>query len=246
MTEQRGLRTAIERGEHHEVLRLTDAILAERPGDDAAHEMRARALVALGRLDEAEQHANDALRLDPDEIRYRELLAEILSARGAHRDAAGEYAGLSRDDPRQQAWMLAEASERLEAADDAGAVEAARRAVRLDPGDAAAQLALARGLTRAGDPAGALQAATIAAELRPGDAAAREVLADARWLAGDEAGAFGELRALALELPEPGRERAVAKARAIYATRARGLGRLLLAVPPLFRMALERGWVRVT
>ena len=48
----------------------------------------ARALLALGRLDEAERHAQDAVRLDPEEVRYRELLAQVLSAGGAHRDAA--------------------------------------------------------------------------------------------------------------------------------------------------------------
>lgn len=245
MNDPGGLLSALEGGEHQRVLSMTDAILAERPGDDAAHEIRARSLLALGRLDEAERHAQDALRLDPDEVRYQELLAEVLSARGAHHDAAGEYARLSRNDPRQRAWTLAEASERLEAADAAGAVEAARRAVRLDPGDAAAQLALARALTRAGDAAGALTAATQAAELRPGDPQAREVLADARWLTGDEAGAFGEFRALALELGGDERKRAVAKARAIYAAHASGLGRVVVAVPALFELALGRGWVGV-
>src|SRR5690606_12695035 len=73
------VQAALERGDHDEVLRVTDAILGERPGDDAAHEMRARALLAKGRLDEAARHAGDAVRLDPEEIRYRELLAEVLS-----------------------------------------------------------------------------------------------------------------------------------------------------------------------
>ena len=82
------IRDAHERGDHELVLRLTDALLARRPGDDAAHEYRARAFLALGRADEAERHAADAVRLDPDEIRYRELLAETLAAGGAHREAA--------------------------------------------------------------------------------------------------------------------------------------------------------------
>ncbi|HEX7197375.1 MAG TPA: tetratricopeptide repeat protein, partial [Candidatus Limnocylindria bacterium] len=59
---------ALEREDHDTVLRLTGELLAERPGDDALHEYRARALLALGRLDEAERHAQDAVRLDPDEI----------------------------------------------------------------------------------------------------------------------------------------------------------------------------------
>ena len=71
---------ALDRAEYDEVLRLTEALLDTRPGDDAAHEFRARAMLALGRLDEAERHAQDAVRLDPDEIRYRELLAQVLSS----------------------------------------------------------------------------------------------------------------------------------------------------------------------
>ena len=107
---------AHERGDHELVLRLTDARLAQRPGDDAAHEYRARAFLALGRPDEAERHAADAVRLDPDEIRYRELLAQTLSASGAHRDAAAEYGRLAANDPRQTTWTVAEAEERLGAA----------------------------------------------------------------------------------------------------------------------------------
>ncbi|MGH2798421.1 MAG: tetratricopeptide repeat protein, partial [Thermoleophilaceae bacterium] len=125
MTSFDELQAAHQRGDHEAVLRLTESALVERPGDDAAHEYRARALLALGRLDEAEQHAQDAVRLDPDEIRYRELLAQILSHGGAHRDAATEFGRLARNDPRQTAWTLAEARERLGASQPAMSVEAA-------------------------------------------------------------------------------------------------------------------------
>ena len=107
------VRAALAREDHEAVLRLTDELLAERPGDDAAHEYRARSLLALGQLDEAEQHAQDAVRLDPDEIRYRELLARVLSEEGAHRDAAAEFGRLARNDPREAEWTLAEAREAL-------------------------------------------------------------------------------------------------------------------------------------
>ena len=188
---------ALDRGDHQEVLRLTDALLAERPGDDAAHELRARALLALGRIDEAERHAADAVRLDPDEIRYRELLAQVLAARGAHRDAAAEYGRLARNDPRQRDWLLAEAGERLDAAQAGRAAEAARAAVRLDPADAQAQLTLATTLARLGDGAGAMAAAASADRLLPGDPRAAEALADADWLLGQDASAFGRLADLA-------------------------------------------------
>jgi tetratricopeptide (TPR) repeat protein len=236
---------ALGRADHEEVLRLTDAILAERPGDDAAHELRARSLLALGRTDEAERHAADAVRLDPDEIRYRELMAEVLSAEGAHRDAATEYARLARDDPRQRAWILAEAGERLDADQAGRAAEAARRAVRLNPADGDAQLALARALLLAGDARGALRAASAAAELRPGDLRTRETLADALWLSDRDAAAFTEFRALAGELRGADRERVLEKARSLYGQHAGWAGRLALAVPGVFPLALERGWVGV-
>jgi tetratricopeptide (TPR) repeat protein len=240
-----GAAQALERGDHELVLRLTDAILSRTPGDDAAHEYRARAFLALGRLDEAERHAADAVRLDPDEIRYRELLAQVLSAEGAHRDAAAEYGRLARNDPRETTWTVAEAQERLGAAQAGMGVEAARRAVRLAPRNPRAQLALSQALARTGDARGAMRAATLAAELLPGDVAVREALADARWLADEDAAAFDEFAALAAELEGRDRHRVVAKARTLYRQQAGVGGRLLASIGPLFGLAFGRGWLHV-
>jgi tetratricopeptide (TPR) repeat protein len=219
--------------------------IAARPGDDAAHEARARALLTLDRLEEAEADAMDAVRLDPDEVRYRELLAEIQSRRGEHRDAAAEYARLARQDPRQVAWTVAEAAERIEGSDAAKGVEAARRAVRLDPNNFDAQLSLARGLVHLGDAAGALPAAKRASDLRPADRSGREALADALWLAGHEVNAFSEFRALAHELSGADCDRIMAKARTLYRGQAGWVGRLIASLPALFPIAFRRGWVSV-
>ena len=70
-------------GPGEETIARTTARIRERPGDDAAHAERATALVGLGRFEEAERDAADAVRLDPDEVRYRELLAAIQSGRRA-------------------------------------------------------------------------------------------------------------------------------------------------------------------
>jgi tetratricopeptide (TPR) repeat protein len=239
------LAEALERGDHELVLRETDALLAERPGDDAAHEYRARALLALGRLDEAERHAQDAVRLDPEEIRYRELLADILSREGAHRDAAAEFGRLARNDPRETTWTVAEARERIDAAQPGMGVEAARRAVKLEPRNGQAQLALAQALSRTGDARGAFQAATLATELLPGDPEAREALADAHYLAGQDAAAFDEFRALAGELAGRDRDRVVAKARSLYRRRAGALGRIVAGIGPAFELAFANGWLRI-
>ena len=237
------VQAALARGDHDAVLGLTDALLAEQPGNDAAHEYRARALLALGRLGEAERHAQDAVRLDPEEIRYRELLAQILSGEGAHRDAAAEFGRLARNDPREAEWTLAEARERIGASQPDMGVTAARRAVRLDPSSGQAQLALARGLARTGDARGAFQAATRAVHLLPGDASAREALADAHWLADEDAAAFAEFRALADELHGADRDRIVGKARTLYRQHAGWVGRLVAGIAPLFAFAFARGWL---
>ena len=239
------LSAAAARGDHPAVIRLAGEILAQRPGDDAAYELRARSLQAVGRLDEAEADAKAAVRLDPDEIRYRELLAQVLSAAGAHRGAAEEYARLARLDPRQPEWIRAEAAERLASADAEAAVEAARRALRLDPADAEAQLALARGLLRAGQAHPALEAAQRAVALAPGDSRAREVEADARWLAGDESGALSAYAALAREGTGRVRDGAVDKARVLYRSRAGLGGSLLAALRPLFAAALRADRLRL-
>ncbi len=245
MTTLEEIAEALERGEHERVLRLTDAVLAQRPGDDAAHEFRARAFLALGHSDEAERHAADAVRLDPDEVRYRELLAQVLSAEGAHRDAAAEYGRLARNDPRQTTWTVSEAEERLGAAQPGMGVDAARRAVRLAPNNGRAQLALSQALARTGDARGAFQAATRASELLPEDPAAREALADAHWLADEDAAAFAEFRALSGELSGADRERVVHKARTLYRQHAGWLGRTLASSTLLFRLAFDRGLLNV-
>ena len=238
-------RQALERGDHEAVIGLTDALLAERPGDDAAHEYRARALLALDRLDEAERHAQDAVRLDPDEIRYRELLAEVFSRRGAHRDAAAEFGRLARNDPRQTTWTLAEARERLGAAQPAMGVEAAQRAVQLEPRNGRAQLALSQALAHIGDARGAFQAAGAALRLLGGAPEAREALADARWLGNDDETAFEEFRSLANELTGADGDRVVAKARTLYRQHAGWGGRVVAGTGPLFAFAFRRGWLYV-
>jgi predicted Zn-dependent protease len=245
VTEVDDLRAAYDAGRHAEVLRLTDAALAAHPGDDAAHEFRARALLALGRIEEAERHAKDAVRLDPEEVRYRELLATTLSAAGAHRDAADEYRRLARNDPHQATWTLSEAQERIEAAEAGRGVEAARAAVALEPANGRAQLALAHAQARVGDARGAVRSAVLATQLLPGDLAAREALADARWLADDDAEAFREFQSLASSLTGADRSRVTSKARALYRQHAGWLGRLLAGIGPAFRVALARGWLSV-
>ncbi len=239
------LESAFERGDNEAVVRLGQARLANRPGDDAAHELVARALLALGRIGEAERHASDAVRLDPEEVRYRELLAQVLAAGGAHRDAADEFARLGRRDPHQEEWEVAEARQRLAAAQPGMGAEAARRAVRLDPRNGRAQLALSQALARTGDGQGALNAAGAALRLLAGAPEAREAVADAEWLLEHDATAFAQFRALSRELTGDARRRLLRKARTLYRQRAGRLGRAIASVRPLFELAFRSGWLHV-
>jgi protein O-GlcNAc transferase len=240
------VQAALERGDYADVLRRTQEILAERPGDDAAHELRARALLAVGRVSEAEKEADDAVRLDPEEIRYRELLAEVLASEGAHRDAADEYRRLSAGDPRHTEWTVAEARERLGAAQPGMGIEAAQRALRLDPQNAEAQLALAQGLTRLGQAGLGHEAARRAVAMLPGNADALETLADAQWLSGEVAAALNGYRDLASRLSGHARDEAVRKARTLVRQRSGWFGRLLASLPWLFGIALRNGWLSVS
>ena len=227
------------------MLRRTDEILAERPGDDAAHELRARALLAMGRVREAEKEAEDAVRLDPDEIRYHELLADVLASEGAHRDAADEYRRLAAGNPRQTDWTVAEARERLGAAQPGMGTEAAQRALRLDPQNAAAQLALAQGLTRLGQAGPALEAAHRAVAMLPANPDAEETLADAEWLAGEVGLALAGYRQLASSLDGRARDAVVRKARTLVRQRSTWFGRFMASLPWLFEIALRNGWLSV-
>lgn len=239
------IQAALERGDHADVLRRTEEILAARPGDDAAHELRARALLALGRVGEAEKEAEDAVRLDPDEIRYHELLAEVLASEGAHRDAADEYRRLAAGHPRQTDWTVAEARERLGASQPGMGTEAAQRALRLDPQNGAAQLALAQGLTRLGQAGPAHDAARRAVAMLPGNAQAEETLADAQWLSGEVGAALDGYRQLASRLDGQGRDEVLRKARTLVRQRSSRLGQLLASLPWLFDIALRNGWLSV-
>ena len=226
------------------VLRLTDALLAARPGDDAAHEYRARAFLALGRLDEAEQHAEDAVRLDPDEIRYRELLAQMLSARartGTRRSSTAASLATIRDrrrgrsrrprsdsGPRSPAWGSTRPAGRCgwRRATDARSWRCPRR-------------------SRA--------PATLAERSRPRHGPPRCCpairLRGRRWRTPSGWPTPTPLRSASFahsprSWPERPRSRARQGAPAVAAARRMG-GRLIAAVGPLFGFAFRRGWLRI-
>jgi len=85
--------------------------------------------------------------------------------------------------------------------DDAGAIAAVSRAVRLAPDNFDAQFALGRALYGAGDPAGATQPFRAAVSLKPADIQARFFLATALERTGDDAAALSAYKELVVVAP---------------------------------------------
>jgi tetratricopeptide (TPR) repeat protein len=147
----------------------------------AAH-ARVEQLRQLGRLDDAERVAREALATDPEDPALLASLAAVLYG-------AGRYAeGLSAAEAAVAAAPQAEATHRLRALllsaldRHPEAVEAAYRSVTLAPEDPQAATAYARVLRRAGRLADAEQVAHRVVALDPQSAAAHFLLAD---IAGD-------------------------------------------------------------
>ena len=211
--------------------------------DDAAHEYRARAFLALGRLPEAEEHAQAAVRLDPDEIRYGGLLAQVLSAEGAPR-CRGRVGRLARNDPRETAWTIARrprsGSERsqpgmgVDTGSPGSAAGAGRRPRPAGAGAGPGPTGDARGVSRAQPRPGCFPTTRLAARPRPMPLARRRRTAPRststpRWPAGFAA---------------PDRERVARKARTLHRRPRLARGRALAAIGPAFDLALRNGWVR--
>ena len=145
---------------------------------------------------------------------------------GAHRDAAVEFGRLARNDPRQTTWTVAEAEERLGAAQPGMGVDAARRAVRLAPDNGRAQLALAQALARTGDARGAFQAATRAASCCPAiRPPARRWPMPSGWRRGR--GCLRRVPGARRRARPAAPRRVVRKARTLYRQHAGWLGRLV-------------------
>ena len=198
-------------GRYDEVLRLTDAILAETPGRRCGPRVsRARpARPRPARRGGASRAGRGAARSRGDPLSRAAGPGPLARGGPSRRGGRVRAARAQRSRARRPGRWRRPASDSAPrsprwASRPRGAPCSSIRAT------VEAQLALAQALTRTGDARGAFQAASLAAELLPGDPEAREALADAQWLAGQEAAAFEEFRALANDLdrqrPRPRRD----------------------------------------
>ncbi len=144
-----------------------DAAVAARPTDPAVARVRARALVAAGRPDEASAAFGHALALAPNDAATYDAIADAFAAakpEDAERRLAALGAGPAPTDVAR-GWLQSARGDR------AGAIAAQQRAVEADPSLPIARAALARALAANGqDLDRALSLAHDAQAARPYDA----------------------------------------------------------------------------
>jgi tetratricopeptide (TPR) repeat protein len=189
----------IQRGRHADAVAKIAAALARNPRAAPFHGNYATALQALGRLDEAQKHYQEAVRLDPNYADAHNNLGALLEKRARHREAIAAYraalkARANFAEAHQNLGQLLRATGALDEA-----VKHLREAIRLRPDYAEAHRGLGLALGRQNKVDESIVALRRAIELKPDDAEAHNHLGNRLKLQGklDESEASYR-RALAL------------------------------------------------
>ncbi len=135
-----------------------------------------RAALADNRLDDAQRHANEALRLEPREALFHTLMGDIESQRGNHQAAAERYSDALRRDDRFFYHHLRHGMARHRLGEIAAAEASLEASVRLLP-TADAYYGLGMIAEQRGDRAAARERYQVAAESEgPSGLASRDAL----------------------------------------------------------------------
>lgn len=87
-------------GQLDEALRINTRAVARKPDDPLAHSQLGMAYLFLNRLDNAERHLREAVKLDPRHFSHPQLhLAEVYRRRGETRNAAAQLESFLRHHP---------------------------------------------------------------------------------------------------------------------------------------------------
>jgi tetratricopeptide (TPR) repeat protein len=132
-------RQARQAGRHEEAERALEQALAMSPGSTIIlHEL---ALVEMdaGRLDQAEVHAREAVRLEPRTAEWHAALGEVLARRGVYREASEAFGRAASLEPRPE-WRTSrdDLAERARLAELPPEFAAIRTAESVTRGQAAA------------------------------------------------------------------------------------------------------------
>ena len=150
-------------GDFHEAIAL-------KPDLWQARNDLGRALLALGRVDEAEASLTEALRLHPNDADVHYNLGLVLSKMGRPVEAVSEMRESLRLQLDRATFHVGLADALLAAGDLEGAIAAYREAIQLDPTDAETHNSLGAALGRAGHVDAAVGEYETALRLDPGHA----------------------------------------------------------------------------
>jgi tetratricopeptide (TPR) repeat protein len=180
-------------------LAAADSALARDPHNAAAAGERARALQALGRVNEAWEQIQTAIARHSGDANLIVQQAQLLAVTGNNKDAAAlaaKAAALAPDHP--QAWHNA-AVWNLQVGQTDEAIRQAREALRIRPGEGVLHLVLGNALATRGEVAEGLKHLRLAVELKPDWALGMNELAwrlasapRAEWRNGAEAVTWAE------------------------------------------------------
>ncbi|MGH7150312.1 MAG: tetratricopeptide repeat protein, partial [Planctomycetota bacterium] len=104
------------------------------------------ALAKSGRLEEAERELRLLLGANPEDLRLRMSLGNVLLNRGEHASAAREFEAIAAAQPRHAASRLWLGSARILLGESEEAVAALRESIALEPGNPQAQRLLGAAL----------------------------------------------------------------------------------------------------
>jgi len=147
-----------EEGNHSAALEKYDAALARDPASADAHAWKAASLIALRRLDEADEQINKALKANQDEFTYQMIAGRLQIARGNIDDGSVTYERAAKLSPKNAGKVYADLAAALAARNEEklnGRIEAAlKAAASADPPHLDALFNLGQSYVSAGKPEG--------------------------------------------------------------------------------------------
>lgn len=197
-----GVLRLLQEGQHEQALSRADRIIEKHPDSPVAQNLRAGALLALGRTDEAVAALEEALRLDPGNTTATRNLAVLkLRTQGADSARMVLESGLEAapEDPRLLMFM---AEFEVEQGEPAEAGQYLQRAVEAAPQALEPRIVLARYRLLAGEPAKALEVLEGAPEGSEDNVPLLEVRAMAQLAEGQVDQGITTLRRLAELRPD--------------------------------------------
>ena len=184
-----GVLTARRNLDYADPLGLWNDVIQKLPGNARAHNNVGGYLLTAGRTDEARQHFETALKLDPNYASAHYNLGHLLESTGHTDEALASYTAAVRLNPKRDDALVSLASLLDRLGRTAESIPPFEAALRIEPDAAEVHAALGAALLKLKRPAPALDHLQTALRLEPDQAATWLTLARAQQQQGDLAAA---------------------------------------------------------